>query len=458
MQEKNKNIIHYNATDIQNYLQGKLSPQEMNAIEKAALDDPFLADAIEGIQNSETNFSNDAIDLKKRLEEKVQKNKKATLIPSKHLWQRVAAISIILIGSTSLIYHSLTKKYPKEKDAIAKNNKDIKPDSTISPKKLSAAPSKSDSVFVINDVAINEKKQPASHYKKENRKIIVNENLAVEQPQEKQKEIVADSSATLSFSVAKNDEKDKTLDVIHIDALKKNRTGEEQKANNVKLRGIAAFKESNRQSNIVNNFVQGQIIDENKNPVPGATIIIKGKKTTTNTDQNGYFKFGNISSDSTTNIIINSVGFQPTSATLNNNDVTANKIQIKPSTSPLSEVVVVGYGATRKKSVNDNDEDETSDEPKEEQEKVFNALPITGWPAYNGYINQNKKITTADSTIKGKEIISFIVDKNNQLSSFKIKKSLSKSHDAESLRLIQKGPSWKLLKGKKEKITLAIEF
>ncbi len=85
-------------------------------------------------------------------------------------------------------------------------------------------------------------------------------------------------------------------------------------------------------------------------------------------------------------------------------------------------------------------------------------MPTIGWPAFNEYINQNKKIATADSAIKGKEIISFVVDANNQLSSFKIKKSLSKAHDAVSVRLIKQGPSWKLLKGKKEKITLTIEF
>ncbi|HEX4374426.1 MAG TPA: hypothetical protein VHZ50_14085, partial [Puia sp.] len=69
--EENKNIKHYSAADIQNYVAGKLSAAEMHAIEKAALDDPFLADAIEGMENSiergSVSLNEDINDLQKRL-------------------------------------------------------------------------------------------------------------------------------------------------------------------------------------------------------------------------------------------------------------------------------------------------------------------------------------------------------------------------------------------------------
>jgi hypothetical protein len=38
----------FTASDIERYYSGKMSPQERHALEKAALDDPFLADALEG--------------------------------------------------------------------------------------------------------------------------------------------------------------------------------------------------------------------------------------------------------------------------------------------------------------------------------------------------------------------------------------------------------------------------
>ncbi|HMZ45664.1 MAG TPA: hypothetical protein PLU36_02560 [Chitinophagaceae bacterium] len=46
--------INYTAADINNYLQGKMSNAERNAFEKAALADPFLADALEGFEIAET--------------------------------------------------------------------------------------------------------------------------------------------------------------------------------------------------------------------------------------------------------------------------------------------------------------------------------------------------------------------------------------------------------------------
>jgi len=47
-----KNIVNYTAADIEKYWKGKLSSAEMHAMEKAAMDDPFLADALEGYKDT----------------------------------------------------------------------------------------------------------------------------------------------------------------------------------------------------------------------------------------------------------------------------------------------------------------------------------------------------------------------------------------------------------------------
>ena len=47
--------INYTFEDIQRYLQGKMSAAEMHDIEKSALQDPFLADAIEGYKEVDEN-------------------------------------------------------------------------------------------------------------------------------------------------------------------------------------------------------------------------------------------------------------------------------------------------------------------------------------------------------------------------------------------------------------------
>jgi hypothetical protein len=50
MAEQNTHI-NYSAEDIERYLKGKMSAKEMHDMEKAALQDPFLADAIEGFSS-----------------------------------------------------------------------------------------------------------------------------------------------------------------------------------------------------------------------------------------------------------------------------------------------------------------------------------------------------------------------------------------------------------------------
>ena len=49
MSEEKRHIV-YTAADIQKYLTGQMSNAEMHAIEKAAMEDPLLAEAIEGYE------------------------------------------------------------------------------------------------------------------------------------------------------------------------------------------------------------------------------------------------------------------------------------------------------------------------------------------------------------------------------------------------------------------------
>ncbi len=92
-EEKN---INYSAADIHRYHKGQMTAKEMHALEKAALDDPFLADAIEGYTTVPVNAENDIDLLKKKLDERI--NKKRKIIPitkSRFGWLRIAALLIL---------------------------------------------------------------------------------------------------------------------------------------------------------------------------------------------------------------------------------------------------------------------------------------------------------------------------------------------------------------------------
>ena len=59
MSDDDNNINRFTASDIEKYHKGLLSAQEKHALEKAALDDPFLADALEGYTTTGVYIADD---------------------------------------------------------------------------------------------------------------------------------------------------------------------------------------------------------------------------------------------------------------------------------------------------------------------------------------------------------------------------------------------------------------
>src|SRR5689334_22675209 len=92
----------FTSGDIERYHSGKLSPEERHALEKAALDDPFLADALEGYAFTSTPAA-DLASIQSRLDEKLNQRK---LIPlfQKYKWLSVAAIFLFIAGGVWLAY------------------------------------------------------------------------------------------------------------------------------------------------------------------------------------------------------------------------------------------------------------------------------------------------------------------------------------------------------------------
>jgi anti-sigma factor RsiW len=94
------NITPFSPEDILRYQQGLLSPKERNAMEKAALEDPFLADALEGYAATGASAT-DMQDLQQRLKTRVESGKVLHMDSGRSgfPWLRVAAAVLILAGA-----------------------------------------------------------------------------------------------------------------------------------------------------------------------------------------------------------------------------------------------------------------------------------------------------------------------------------------------------------------------
>ena len=94
-------IKNFSGEDIRRYHAGELSPQERHALEKAALDDPFLADALEGYAYTVTPDA-DLAELRQRLQQKREEEK--VIPPGRSAaqpfrWWRIAALFLLLVGA-----------------------------------------------------------------------------------------------------------------------------------------------------------------------------------------------------------------------------------------------------------------------------------------------------------------------------------------------------------------------
>jgi len=87
---------------------------------------------------------------------------------------------------------------------------------------------------------------------------------------------------------------------------------------------------------------------ENKQPVAGATVSIKGTRTAVVTDNQGRFKI-NVPATGTTTLVISNVSFTTREIELGN--ATNVNVEMQPDPKALGDVVVIGYQTVRRRDV-----------------------------------------------------------------------------------------------------------
>ncbi|MFT3826316.1 MAG: carboxypeptidase-like regulatory domain-containing protein [Chitinophagaceae bacterium] len=94
------------------------------------------------------------------------------------------------------------------------------------------------------------------------------------------------------------------------------------------------------------NRVYGQVKDEKDAPLYGVTVMVKGTKTGTVTDLQGYFS---LLTPGKGTLVFASVGYEGIEKRING--ITEFNIKLQTSESALQEVVVVGYGTSKKRDI-----------------------------------------------------------------------------------------------------------
>ncbi len=467
------NIKNYSAADIEKYHKGLLSSKEMHELEKAALDDPFLADALEGYATAGVNAAADIDELKERLSEKTE-GAKVIAMPVKRqmafVWWRIAAVIILIAGVGLLIYQFA---FNKSSEPIAQNKSENQKGILLKDSEQAATPlnretsekpvalqnkktdqkEKSGKVTVTNETV----GMGASKIKSDTALVAINQNnklvtlappkgsisTETEKKEEKEKSSVASTeiNAKLFNEQSKQDEAGlvKTMSDKNADGVK------DQFAEN----RSAAFSKTNQSlgynlhnGSLHNNVFRGRVTDDNNNPLPFANITNTADSVGTYADAKGYFTL--TSPDSVLNVRIQSLGFTNSIIQLRNN-VPNSKVTLHEDKS-LNAVVLSNKKPNARRFGESN-------------MKLEQPEPADGWDNYDTYLANNLNVP---ETIRMKETggnveLSFEVDKNGEPINIKVEKSLCSECDKEAIRLIKEGPKWKR-KAKKDKATVRISF
>jgi len=454
---------------IRKYLDGELDAKAMHQLERRALDDPFLMDALEGYGAS-GGYRDEPIDeLSARLHKRVEPAK-ARILPLRTLG---IAASVLIVCSAGIWWFTVERTIRTSTETAAVKSARSAPAALPPKKQLQASTIASDSAKNHrNPVVINREVTVPKSGLYENQVVVADNSVAVPPKVNDLK-----SEAPLAQAMIKDTAKADTtppneMIVMEYKSSKKTDTSLfVRKAKVVPvavnpptqlLQGRAAGVNiySNSQSSVEkekmitqgllpnlpanqtlsNQIVEGRVIgkDDGK-PIIGASVMVAGTNKTTATDVDGHFKIKTDSNHSS--LVVAGIGYQTRMISGNVRDSVKN-IALEPNTSSLSEVVITGYTSADKKD--------------EAVADVISAHPQEGWALYRKYLKKNANSTDgAEGIVK----LAFTVDKYGSIVQVKVSKSLSTNADKKAVDLVKNGPQWVGSSDKKpEEIRLRIRF
>lgn len=171
-----------------------------------------------------------------------------------------------------------------------------------------------------------------------------------------------------------------------------------------------------------NDIIKGKVTDQKGEPLIGASVMYKGTNIGTVTDVNGEFSL--LKKAENKQLTAQYIGYDPVEVPVDTSRTML--IAMNEDQKGLSEVVVVGHGVNKKAN------------------KDNAPQPVDGKRKYLKYLKKNLVRPTDETCaqVKGKVVLTFLVNRDGRPFHIKVKKSLCESSDKEAIRLVQEGPDW----------------
>lgn len=400
------------------YIRGLRKGKEAHRLEKESMQDPFLADAMDGYNQVEGNHEQRIEKLRMQVSAHSAKKKNTYAIT----WS-IAACLIIGFGISS--YFLFLKKSMTDEVFIAEESVSTKLAEPAAPPTPAipatpTVPATPQKEIALATTKVKTDSTPISEItaRQADKKDMIAKIQTTSQPQGApvaavpMMEEVSEETAALQEVVA-------TID-----------TSESESDKKMKMAKVATILPQN-------NMIKGRVTDEKGEPLIGASVTYKGTNIGTITNMNGEFSL--VKKDDKKRLTAEYIGYDPVEIQVDTSRTML--IAMNENKQALNEVVVVGYGAKKNKKSTTLESDA---KVKEQTEKEITPQPVIGKRSYQKYLKENL-VRPADekcAQVKGKVVLTFLVNKEGRPFYIKVKESLCESADKEAIRLIQEGPDW----------------
>lgn len=477
---------------IRQYLAGELDDKAMHALERQALDDPFLADALEGFDKYPLEQQVHLDDLQARLAARVAESRQKKVIPMYYRWAAAAAILLLVTSGAWWIWN---QQLPKERPIVKVEEQhadsaaaatpyantidsnhaadqvadvtsakeaetaDVQQDKAPAPA-IAAAPAAQETVPAVEPVkpALAQRKAVAKEIKTapqiaSTEAIAANNAANSAPPASDAKQLPAPDNTIMYAKPApplsqlraikgeeKTDTKKQDISITMVDTAKAKGyvTNELQgKASGVVITSAQPKEKimirGLASPSVTNSrFLTGKVTDQTSgNALPGVTVAVPGRpQQVTVTNAQGEFAL-RVDTGRAVDLSLNYIGFDNKQLRVSPNDNNLN-IALAENNKHLEETVVVAKGVM------------TGRDTDSEAPAYRRPEPAKGWKEYEEYLKKNTVYpdTEREKKTSGNVRVSFKVMADGSLEDFKIIKSLGAAFDAEAIRVIKAGPSW----------------
>ncbi len=401
---------------LKDYIQGKRHGKEANQLEREAMNDPFLQDAIEGFDSVQGNH----LDIIEQLEHKIEKKRSQKNFYIRYAVLSTAAMLALVLG-ISVFFRPSEIPSPIAKKTVTRIDSDsVKPQNTLQD---IAANQKTDKKVTAKEMTF-----PPAPVKVETRDANVEEDKITEDLTV----VVENNNIELAAPIKQENTTVATTTAIQDDKK-------------IIIRGSSSISTQKPKT------ISGKVVDESGEPIIGASVHLKNNKYVgTITDIEGNFTLP-LTGEKTETLEAKYIGYKSKTFAA---DSTSAVVKLEPDNLALSEVVVAGYGYRKifKPKISPTASNELSGKMAGISTDSSNKKPVFGVSEFRKYVKSQLSDTLCNNA-HYKLTATFFIDGTGKPTGTKIVYSNCRSLETEFLRLTNESPQWTNI-NKKVKVTI----